>query len=144
MLRIATLFGTDEERADDRTNDACSCDDERHDDRVDVTAHHGIEAEPENHRTDHRADERLEEVGAHAGHVADVVTHVVCDDSGVTGIVLGKTRLDLADEVGADVRGLGVDATADSREERDRRGAHREAGEDVDRANELPAKHVGE
>ena len=57
---------------------------------------------------DDRADERLEEVGAHAGDVADVVAHVVGDDRRVVRVVLVDARLDLADEVGADVGRLGV------------------------------------
>ena len=101
------------------------------------------EAEAEHHRADDGADVGLEEVRAHARDVADVVADVVRDDGRVAGVVLGETRLDLADEVGADVGGLGVDAAADTREQRDRAGAHREAGHDVDRDRELrqPAGH---
>ena len=68
----------------------------------------------ERDRRDDRADVRLEEVGAHAGDVADVVTDVVGDGGRVARVVLGDARLDLADEVGADVGGLGVDAAADA------------------------------
>jgi hypothetical protein len=74
----------------------------------------------EHHGREDRADERLEQVGAHAGHVADVVAHVVGDDRGVAGVVLGDTGLDLADEVRSHVGSLGVDAAADTREQRDR------------------------
>ncbi len=76
-------------------------------------------------------DVALEQVRAHAGDVAHVVAHVVGDDSRVAGIVLGNTRLDLAHEVGADVGGLRVDAAADTREQRDRGGAQREAVDDL-------------
>ncbi len=76
---------------------------------------------------DDRADVGLEDVGAHAGGVADAVTDVVGDDARVARIVLGDARLDLADQVGADVGGLGVDAAADTGEQGDRRGAHGEA-----------------
>ncbi len=107
-----------------------------------LSAVHSDEAERQDHRADDRTDEGLEKVGAHAGDVTDVVTDVVCDDGRVTGVILGKTGLDLADEVGADVRGLGVDAAADTREERDRGGTHRETGDDVDGAGELPAENV--
>ena len=79
---------------------------------------------------DHAADVGLEEVGTHAGDVADVVTDVVGDGGRVAGVVLGDARLDLADEVGADVSSLGVDAAADAGEQRDRRGAEGEAGHD--------------
>jgi hypothetical protein len=56
---------------------------------------------------DHGADvlggRRLEEVGTAARAVADVVADEVRDDGRVARVVLGDARLDLADEVGADV-----------------------------------------
>jgi hypothetical protein len=81
----------------------------------------------EGRRREDRAAVGLVEVGAHAGDVADVVADVVRDGRGVARVVLGDAGLDLADEVGADVGGLGVDAAADTGEERLRRGAHAEA-----------------
>ena len=78
---------------------------------------------------DHRADVGLEQVGAHAGHVAHVVAHVVRDDAGVARVVLGNARLDLAHQVRAHVRGLGVDAAADTGEQRDGAGAHGKAAD---------------
>jgi hypothetical protein len=83
----------------------------------------------EGDRGDDRAGVGLEQVGAHAGDVADVVAHVVGDGRRVAGVVLGDAGLDLADEVGADVGGLGVDAAADTGEQRDRRGAETEGGD---------------
>ena len=53
----------------------------------------------------------------------DVVADVVRDHSRVARIVLGDASLDLSDEVGADVGGLGVDAAAEPREDRDERPA---------------------
>ena len=82
----------------------------------------------DDHRRDDGPDEGLEDVRAHAGHVTHVVAHVVGDDAGVAGVVLRKTSLDLADQVGADVGGLGVDATADTGEEGDAAGTHAETG----------------
>ena len=73
-----------------------------------------------------RAAVALVQVGPHAGHVADVVADVVGDDGRVARVVLGDARLDLADEVGADVGGLGEDAAADAGEQRLRAGAHAE------------------
>ena len=64
------------------------------------------------HAEDHGADVlgggRLEEVRAAAGAVADVVTDEVGNDARITRIVLGNARLDLANQVRADVGGLGV------------------------------------
>ena len=74
--------------------------------------------------------ERLEQVRRHAGAVAHVVAHVVGDGGRVAGVVLGDARLDLADQVGADVGGLGEDAAADPQEQRQQRAAEAEADED--------------
>jgi hypothetical protein len=116
-----------EHRADQRGDDAGRRDGERVDDQrgaacsADRRGHRA-----QSHRGEDRADVGLEEVGAHAGHVADVVTDVVRDGGRVAGVVLGDARLDLADQVGADVRRLGVDAAADAREQRDRAEAPNE------------------
>jgi hypothetical protein len=77
----------------------------------------------EQHRRDERDRVGLEQVGGHAGAVADVVADVVGDDGRVARVVLGDARLDLADEVGADVGALGEDAAAEAREDRDQRAA---------------------
>ena len=86
------------------------------------------------HAEDDRGDERdlvaLEQVGGHAGAVADVVADVVGDRGRVARVVLGDAGLDLADEVGADVGGLGEDAAADAQEQGEQRAAEAEADED--------------
>jgi len=64
-----------------------------------------------------RAAVGLVEVRAHPGHVAHVVSDVVRDGRRVARVVLGDAGLDLADEVGTDVGGLGVDAATDAGEE---------------------------
>ena len=79
------------------------------------------------HRGDHGHGEGLEEVGRHAGAVADVVADVVGDHGRIARIVFRNAGFDLADEVGADVGALGEDAAAESREDRDQRRAEREA-----------------
>ncbi len=83
---------------------------------------------------DDRGDERdlvaLEQVGGHAGAVADVVADVVGDGGRVARIVLRDARLDLADEVGADVGRLGEDAAADAHEQGEQRAAEPEADQD--------------
>ena len=81
----------------------------------------------EQHRRDGRDAVGFEEVGGHAGAVADVVADVVGDDGGVARIVFGNAGFDFADEVGADVGGLRIDAAAQTREDRDQRTAEREA-----------------
>ena len=86
----------------------------------------------EHHGGDHGDGVGLEEVGRHAGAVADVVAHVVGDGGGVARVVLGDAGLDLADEVAADVRTLGEDAAAEAGEDRDERAAEAERHQRVD------------
>ena len=69
----------------------------------------------------------LEQVGRHAGAVADVVADVVGDGRRVARIVFRNAGLDLADHVAADVRTLGEDAAAETGEDRDQRGAEARA-----------------
>ena len=81
------------------------------------------------HRGDDRTRIRLEEVGSHAGHVAHVVAHVVRDGGGIARIVLRNARLDLADEIGADVGCLRENAATHARKERNRRRTEGESGQ---------------
>ena len=62
-------------------------------------------------------DIRLEEVGAHAGDVTNIVTHVVGNDTGVAGVIFRNPCFDLTDEIRADISGFGVNPTAHTREE---------------------------
>ena len=92
---------------------------------------------------DDRGDERdlvaLEQVGRHAGAVADVVADVVGDRRRVARVVLGDAGLDLADQVGADVGGLGEDAAPDAQEQRQQRAAEPES--DQDRRRRVLGEH---
>ena len=87
----------------------------------------------EDQRRDQRDRVGLEQVRGHARAVTDVVADVVGDRRGVAGVVLGDALLDLADEVGADVRSLGEDAAADTHEHREQGRAEGEALEHVRR-----------
>ena len=87
-----------------------------------------VQVVPEGGGGDDGADVGLEEVGAHAGDVTDVVTNVVRDHGRVVRGVLVEASLDLADEISAAISGLRVNAAADAREERDRGAAGTEAG----------------
>ncbi len=94
----------------------------------------------EQHRRDDRDGIGLEQVGGHAGAIADVVAHVVRDHGGVAGVVLGNARLDLADEVGADIGPLGEDAAAEPREDRDQGGPEAEAHHRLHHGPQLGAR----
>ena len=87
----------------------------------------------EQHHRDRGDRVGLEQVGGHAGAVADVVADVVGDHRRVARVVLGDPGLDLADQVGTDVGGLGEDAAAQTGEHRDQRAAEAEADQRVDR-----------
>ncbi len=95
----------------------------------------------EQHHRDRGHRVGLEQVGRHARAVADVVAHVVGDHRGVARVVLGDPGLDLADDVGPDVGGLGEDAAAQTCEHGDQRAAEPEADERVDG---VLLVHVGE
>ncbi len=126
-----TFLGPDHEDAQQRADDAETG--EGHRSRSEDVGHpvgHFPERTGECRRGSqrHRGEDGtvvgLVEVGTHAGDVAHVVTDVVGDRGGVAGIVLGDAGFDLADQVGTDVGGLGVDAATDAGEECLRGGTH--------------------
>ena len=129
-----------EEGADDRSDDAGAADHQRiaHDVGNDVAA--GEEDRGQQHGRDHGDRVGLEEVRGHARAVADVVADVVGDDRRVARIVLRNAGLDLADQVGADVRALGEDAAAQAGEDRDQRGAEAQADQRIDEFAALGAQ----
>ena len=136
-LRVPALLRAHEEDAHDRGDDPDDGDDERQVDGVHAVrrrcaAHRvRLQSREPGHAEDHGSDDGahvgLEQVRAHAGHVADVVADVVGDGGRVQRVVLRDARFDLAHQVRADVGGLGVDAAAHAGEQRDGGGAQREA-----------------
>ena len=74
----------------------------------------------------------LEQVGRHAGAVADIVADVVGDGGRIARIVFRNAGFDLADQIAADVGALGEDAAAETGEDRDQRGAEAERDQRVD------------
>ena len=124
-------LGPHAERPDDRGDDRDGADDQRVDRHL-AGVFGGEGEDAEQHHGDRGDRVGLEEVGGHAGAVADVVADVVGDHGRVAGIVLGDPGLDLADQVGADVGGLGEDAAAEPGEDGDQRTAEAEADQRVD------------
>ena len=121
-----------EEGADDRGDDAGGADGERiHQHGVEVGLA-GEEDRREHHGGDHGHRVGLEQVGRHAGAVADIVAHVVGDGGRIARVVLRNAGLDLADEVAAHVGALGEDAAAETGEDRDQRSAEAQGHEAVD------------
>ena len=125
------LLRLDEEDADDRGDHADRTSGQREDE---AECRVGADRVERGDTEDDRGDEgdlvALEQVGCHAGAVADVVADVVGDGGRVARVVLGNAGFDLADEVGADVGCLGEDAAADAQEQGQQRAAETEPDED--------------
>ena len=117
MIEVMTHSGADGERIEHHRHDAIGAGE------IDRGEHHG---------GDDRHHIGLEQIGGHAGAVADIVADIVGDGGRVARIVLGDTGLDLADQVAADIGALGEDAAAKTGEDRDQRGAEAERDERVD------------
>ena len=82
-------------------------------------------------------DKRFEQISTHTGNITDVVTNVIGNSGRVTGIVFRNVRFNFADQIGADVRGLGVNTPGDSREQSDGRGAKAKARQVSDRISHV-------
>ena len=106
-----------------------------------VAQRRGEEDRRQQHGGDDGDDVGLEQVGRHAGAVADIVADVVGDHRRVAGVVLGNAGLDLADQVGADVGALGEDAAAQPGEDGDQRGAEGEPDHRLQHRAQIVAGH---
>ena len=72
------------------------------------------------HGCQYGCDVRAEQIGTHTCHVTDVITDVICDGRRIAGVVLRNACFDLSHQVRADVSRLGVDASSNTCEERNR------------------------
>ena len=68
----------------------------------------------------------LENIGGHAGAIADVIADVIGDGSGIAWVVLGDVGFNFAHQVGADVGRLGINAAAHPHEKGQERTAETE------------------
>ena len=127
--RVAFLSPPHHEDAGDAGDEPEGADDEREHHPGDVLRGK-VDRDAEDHRSDVLRGRRLEEIGASAGAVAHVVADQVRDHGRVPRIVLGDPRLDLADEIGAQIGGFGVDPAAELGEERHERSAEAEADDE--------------
>ena len=130
---LAAIGRLDEVTADDRRDDRHAAQRQRIENQILAEGRRGLDGQRrQHHRRDHGHGVGLEEVGGHAGAVADVVTDVVGDDRRVARIVFRDAGLDLAHQVGADVGALGEDAAAKTGEDGDQRGAEGQADQRFD------------
>ncbi len=74
----------------------------------------------------------FKQVGTHTGYVTHVITYVIGDGSGVERMVFRDTGFHLTHEVGTHIGCLGINATAYTGEERDRRSTEGKAGHHID------------
>ena len=93
----------------------------------------GEENRGEHHGGDDRHNIGFEQIGGHAGAIADIVAHIIGDRRRIAGIILGNPGFDLADEIGADISPLGENAATKTGEDRDERGTETERDQRVDR-----------
>ena len=122
---------TDEIGADDRGQDADAAGEQRQ--RHQPGGIGGPDEQcHQHHRRAQGDDIGFEQVGRHAGAVADIITDVIGDDAGVAVVVLIEAEFVLADHVGPHVGGLGEDAAAQPREDRDQRGAEAQRHQRID------------
>ena len=124
----------DEEGADHRGDDAGAADGQR-EQHQGVARRAGEEDRGQQHGGDDGHHIGLEQVGRHAGAVADIVADIVGDHGRVARIVLGNAGFDLADQIGADIGALGEDAAAETGEDRDQRGAEGERDQRLDQGD---------
>ena len=106
-------------------------------------ARHAAQRQTEDQGRDDGDFVAFEDVGGHAGAVADVVAHQVGDDCSVARVVFGQILLDLAHQIGAHVSSLGVDAAPHSHEERQQRAAKAEAQQGVRRCHSKDDEDYG-
>ncbi len=120
LLRIGSVPDADKEGACNRGQDTQAGDQKRQEEQLDlelqIRAGHGY---GQDHATDNGTHIRFKEVGAHTRNITYVVTNIVGDHGGVTGIILRDTGLHLTYQVGGDISRLGVDPPAHPGEEGD-------------------------
>src|SRR3546814_3643797 len=72
----------------------------------------------QNHGRADRHHIGFEKVSRHARTIADIVAHIIGDNGGITRIILWDPGFHLADQVSADISGLGKDTAAQTGEDR--------------------------
>ena len=122
----------DEVGSDDRSDDAGPADRQRIEHRLDLELGRGEDYGAKHHGGDDGNGIGLEQIGRHAGAIANVVADVVGNGCGIARIVFRNAGFDLADHVAADVGALGEYAAAEARKDGNQRGAEAQGDKRVD------------
>ena len=136
---VGVLLGLDEEGADDGADNAHRRHD--HGDRHGLERLIGEGGNAQSGGGDDGAYIGLVQVGTHTGHVAHVVAHVVGDNGGVAGVILGDTGFHLTHQVGTHVGGLGEDTAAHTGEQSHGAGTHAEGQHGTGDVRRLQMEH---
>ena len=129
-----SLAEVDSENPENRGEDGDAADDEG----VGEGSGIGLAIAPEDGEVgyENTADEAdgvgFKDIGGHPSAIADVIADVVGNGGGVTRVIFFELGFEFADEVGADIGGFGVDASAQTSEDADERGTESESGETID------------
>src|SRR3546814_294415 len=110
----------DEMGANDRRNDAGAADNQRQAHQCSKLRQPNVhEKRGQNHGRADRHHIGFEKVSRHARTIADIVAHIIGDNGGITRIILWNPGFHLADQVSADISGLGKDTAAKTGEDGD-------------------------
>src|SRR3989338_10852788 len=82
---------------------------------------------PKQHRGNGRYCIRLKQVRSHACAVADVISHIVCNDCRISRIVFGDSFFNFTNKIRADISRFRVNASTESRKYRNETSAKPEA-----------------
>ena len=109
FLHRSALFGAHHEDTNERKENADGCYNHRRYDgtQLHVAVHCKCRGSKSGCR-EYRTAIALVKVGTHSGYVAHVVAYVIGNSCRIAGVVLGYVSLNLANKVGSNVGGLGV------------------------------------
>ena len=124
----STLFGTNEENAEQRKEHANGCNKHWSNNSLELHLwYHCKSGSTKGSSRKNTSAIALIKVSSHTSHVAHVITHIVCNGSGVTWIVFGNISLNLTHDVGTYVGSFGIDTTTYTSKQGLRRSTHTES-----------------
>ena len=136
---VGIFLRLNEERADDGAQDA----QRRHDhgDGHSLERLIGKRSHTQSGSRDNGTDIGFIQVGAHAGHIAYIIAHVVGDNGGVAGIVLGDAGFYLAHQISTHIGSLGENTAAHTGKQCHGAGAHAKGQHGAGNIRRLQLEH---